>query len=78
MEAKGKISGKLIRKGQFADKHFNLASNQFLQEDFNMSQQMQTLLQGQFAIKSVPIPQVPTRPILNRLRETFGIEKTDS
>ena len=27
MEAKGKISSKLLRKGQFSDKHFNLASN---------------------------------------------------
>lgn len=29
-------------------------------------------------VRTVPIPQVPTRPILNRLRETFGVEKTDA
>lgn len=46
MEAKGKISGKLIRKGKFSDKHFNLSSNQFLLEDFAMSHHMSTLLQG--------------------------------
>mmetsp|Transcript_26299 Transcript_26299/g.35108 ORF Transcript_26299/g.35108 Transcript_26299/m.35108 type:complete len:121 (+) Transcript_26299:1750-2112(+) len=37
MEAKGKISTKLLRKGRYADRHFDLSSNQFLQEDQNMS-----------------------------------------
>jgi len=39
---------------------------------------MQTLLQGPLAVKTIPIPQVPKRPIFNRLRETFGVEKTDA
>lgn len=37
MEAKGKISSKLIKRGKFADKHFDLSTNQFLQEDVTMS-----------------------------------------
>ena len=68
MEAKGKISSKLIKRGKFADRHFDLTSNQFMQEDSSMNVTL---------VKTVPIPQVPTRPILNRLRETFGVEKTN-
>ena len=83
MEAKGKISAKLLRKGRYSDSHFDLSSNQFLLEENHgsASHQMQSLLQGQMigpATRTVPIPQVPTRPILNRLRETFGVEKTDA
>lgn len=40
MEAKGKISAKLLRKGRSTDKHFDLNSNQFIYEDVAMSQQM--------------------------------------
>jgi len=37
MEAKGKISAKLLRKGRFTEKHFDLGSNQFIYEDVAMS-----------------------------------------
>ena len=70
MQTKGKISGKMIKKGAFAEQHFNLATNQFMQHE--------PLLEGAVNINAVPIPQVPSKPILNQLRETVGIDKLDA
>ena len=39
---------------------------------------MQGLAITKMPARAVPIPQVPRKPILNRLRETFGVDQTDA
>ena len=70
MQTKGKVNSKLIKRGKFSNKHFNLATNQFIQEDELTTKSML----GLNFTTMVPIPQMPTKPIINQLKETFGVQ----
>lgn len=54
MQTKGKVNHKLIKRAKFADKHFNLATYQFIQED-EMSGGNEAMLGLNFKT-SVPMP----------------------
>ncbi len=63
MHTKGKVKAKLQKQASFAARHFHPQNpNVFL------AQEEDPLQKGQYCVKAVPVPQLPTRPVTAMLK----------